>query len=213
MPGRVHVRLEGTLGVGNPERWSIGVNYAAAGGSGQGSQAVMQSLAADLANYLQTTTNAATAFSEMGADCRLTQVSTYGYNAFGPADAAGAALLSPARQGAGSTSKTFQTTRVISLQTGVPGARYRGRFYVPALSASISGSGVSTPPSGYLTAWAQVLSQAETVWTGSAPIELGVYSEVAAVVTPVTQLRVGDVLDTQRRRRESITETYTVLNY
>lgn len=213
MAGRVHVRLEGTMGVGNPEAWSVGLNYGAAGGSGQGDQATVQQLAEDMALYLFPTANAPAAFAEMGADVELTRVSVYGYNGTGPASAAGQALLSTPREGAGSTSKPFQVTRCISLQTGLPGARYRGRIYVPALSAAISGSGKSTPPAGYLTAWKSIMGQVELEWAGSAPISLGVYSAAADVVTPVTQLRVGDVLDTQRRRRDALVESYTILGY
>lgn len=211
MANRVHVRIEGTLGAPAVEEWSIGVNYDVPGGAGAGDQSVVQALATDFANYLATATAPATAYAEMSTSASITRVSVYGYQGAGPAASGAAANVSPARTGAGVIDHPFQTTRCISLQTDLPGARYRGRFYVPALSATMAATGKSAPPSGYLTAWALILEQPINLWTGSAPLTLGVYSAVGDLVTPVTRLRVGDVLDTQRRRRDALQEIYSSL--
>lgn len=211
MANRVHVRIEGTIGTPAVEEWSIGVNYDVAGGAGAGDQGVVQALATDFASYLATSTAYATALAEMSTSVLMTRVSVYGYQGSGPAASGAQANITPAKAGAGAISHPFQTTRCISLQTSLPGARYRGRFYVPALSASIAASGKSGMPSGFLQAWALVLEQPINLWTGSSPLTLGVYSAVADVVTPVTQIRGGDVLDTQRRRRDALQETYTVV--
>lgn len=213
MAARLHLRIVGTLGVPVVEQWSIGVNFAASGGSGVGEQAVVQAHAQAVADWIETATAFQGALDEMSNAAVINRVETYGYNFTGPAAASGVGLVTPFRAGSGSTNAPFQVARCVTLNTSLPGARNRGRFYVPAMGANIGDNGKVNPPPGYLAAWAALFIQAETLWGGTAPIELGVYSAVADVVTPVTSLRVGDVLDTQRRRRDSLVETYSTLAY
>lgn len=213
MANRLLFRIEGTMGSPAVENFSIGVNYAGVGGSGLGDAAVLQDLAQSMADFLETGTSFQAALDELSTGVFLTRVSTYGYQGTGPAAAAGQAQISPGRQGSGTIDCPFQVARVISLLTGLPGARNRGRIYVPALSAGPSITGKSNPVPGYLAAWKVIFDQVATEWTGSAPIELGVYSASNDTVTPVTQLRAGDVLDTQRRRRDGLSEVYTTLAY
>jgi hypothetical protein len=212
MVGRVNVRISGLMGTTVPEVWSVGFNYAAPAGAGQGDQAVVTDLADAYAAYLSGSAEVPAAVQEMSSNCSITQVDVYGYNQAGPAAAGATAFLTTPRQGGGSISKTFQTARVITLQTALPGARNRGRIYVPALSATVTSAGTSGPPTGYMTAWVNVLTEPESLWAGSAPIDLGVYSAVADTVTPVTRIRAGNVLDVQRRRVDGLVETFTSLN-
>lgn len=213
MAARLHLRLVGTLGSPVTEAWSIGVNFAADGGSGVGDQAIVQAHAQAVADYIETSTPFQAALDEMSTAAVIQRVETYGYNFAGPAAASGVGQVVPFRAGSGSTSAPFQVARCVTLITGLPGARFRGRFYVPALAANIADTGKVPAPAGYLQAWAALFTQVESLWGGSSPIALGVYSQSSDVVTPVTQLRVGDVLDTQRRRRDALVETYSTLAY
>lgn len=213
MASRVHVRFIGTMGSPAVETWSVGVNFGTVGGAGAGDTAIIQNLATTVADYVDTTTALQPLFDEMSTAVTMTNVEVYGYQTEGAADAAGAAPLPAPKQGSGTIKSPFQIARCVSLQTSQPGASRRGRFYVPAMGASPAITGKVPPPAGYLLAWKTLFNQIEASWTGSAPIELGVYSKTLALVTPVTSMRVGDVLDTQRRRRDALTETYSSIAY
>lgn len=209
MVERLSLKIEGSMGAPSTERWSIGVNYAGGNGGDFGNPTFLQALATGMADFLDTTTNVPAAFAEMSTTVQVTNVNVYGYNGPGPAAASATASLVPIRPGTDVLKMPFQAARCISLVTGLPGGRRRGRVYVPCLSATMASSGKAALPSGYLTAWKDIFGQANVVWPGSGDLVLGVYSAVDEAITPVTSLRAGDVVDTQRRRRDSVVETYT----
>ena len=108
-----------------------------------------------------------------------------------------------------------QTAVVLSLITGRPGRRYRGRIYWPApsvtlqlASSRVALEDVTNIAEGAVAA----ITSASTVpgQTETAPVI--VHSEVGNVDTAVTRISVGDVLDTQRRRRDSIPESRVILD-
>lgn len=106
--------------------------------------------------------------------------------------------------------KVPQTALVLSLLTGRPGRSYRGRMYWPACGAAINqGTGRLSNPTIAQVAEAYdnlvvEIGIASDQETSLVPV---VYSPTLNVVTPVTQVSVGDVLDTQRRRRDTLVET------
>jgi len=120
--------------------------------------------------------------------------------------------------GSGTSQHPFQTSIVSSLRTGPPGASGRGRLYWPATGIVIASatlrpanSVVSSFLSGvktYLTS----IGNAIDVSTDNAPV-LSVWSRVGATTKPVTSIQAGDVLDTQRRRRDSLIEAYQSLSF
>lgn len=213
MATRVYVRFIGTVGSPAIEQMSFGVNFGTVGGAGAGDSAICQALATAVADYVDTTVDVQPIFDEMSTAVTMTRVEVYGYQGVGPAAASGSAALPAPKQGSGTIKSPFQVARCVSLQTALPGASYRGRFYVPAMGASVAITGTVNPPPNYLLAWKTLFTAVEAAWTGSAPIELGVYSPSKDVVTPVTRLRVGNVLDTQRRRRDALVETFSSLVY
>jgi hypothetical protein len=102
----------------------------------------------------------------------------------------------------------FQCATVISLLTASATRHGRGRFYLPPLA-------VSTLDTGKLSASA--ITSLDTAWTaffdslntdGVSPV---VRNRTGHISTPVTSARVGDVIDTQRRRRNKLVETYTAI--
>lgn len=125
---------------------------------------------------------------------------------------------------AGSTTpdKTPQDAVVFSLRTGTPGARGRGRMYWPALSATLTSSYKLSSPTA-----AQVAADAKTLLDGiKTPlnaayaatadvrtVRLSVRSVTDHVCRDVVKIQVGDVLDTQRRRRDALNEAYSSVNY
>jgi len=114
--------------------------------------------------------------------------------------------------GSGSQNHPFQTAMVTSLRSEYPGARGRGRLYWPATGIPISSSTLrptSTEVGLALTGVKSYLSAIQTAINAEIPvIGLVVWSRVGSISHQVTRLLQGDVLDTQRRRRDTLAETY-----
>jgi len=138
----------------------------------------------------------------------------------GPADelvqAAEFQLATP-KVGAGTAAKTLQTSVCFSLLTGIPGRSYRGRVYWPALAYTPSAT-TTRFTTGDLDAWLLTLKQlnngikvAQNTVNPLGFVELGVRSRLLSATTVVSTLAAGDVPDTQRRRRDSLVETYRTL--
>lgn len=124
--------------------------------------------------------------------------------------------------GANPPSKSPQDALVFSLRTGQPGARGRGRMYWPACGASTSPDfKLSAPRNDQAVAdMAKLLDligdqlNAELAANSLvATVELAVRSIANHTCYQVSQLRAGDVLDTQRRRRDKLSESYAVSAY
>lgn len=131
------------------------------------------------------------------------------------AQAAEAVPTSPV-PGTLSATKPYQTSLVSSLLTGRPGRSYRGRLYWPALSLSIGTADLRVADSVLATVTAAIntaLSQIATIGAPENDLVLSVVSETLSVVTPVTQISCGDVLDVQRRRRDSLLEGRVTVEY
>lgn len=119
--------------------------------------------------------------------------------------------------GTGVTPHPNQTAAVISLRTTTPGGRGRGRLYWPATGVSILAttgrfnSGVA----GSLAAeFKTYLSGINTAISATIPnSSLVVWSRVGLGVQAVNKIIVGDVPDTQRRRRDKAVETYSSVSY
>lgn len=102
----------------------------------------------------------------------------------------------------------FQCATVISLLTASATRHGRGRFYLPPLAASflLNGKLNSTAMTTLDTAWTAFFDSLNT--DGVNPV---VRNRTGHISTPVTSARVGDVIDTQRRRRNKLVETYTTI--
>lgn len=131
-------------------------------------------------------------------------------------------LLTTPTTGTGTASKTPQDAYVFSLRTNTPGARGRGRIYWPALGAGLSGTfQISTPTVATVSAqtkiWLQAIGTAMNGYYASISspktVVLSVRSVTDHVCRDVTQLQFGSILDTQRRRRDALPETYTSVVY
>lgn len=119
--------------------------------------------------------------------------------------------------GTGTSYHPFQTSCVFSLRTPGPGGSGRGRVYWPATGASLDSSTLrisSTITTNALTGFRTLMEAIEgyiTAQVGEAI--LAVWSRKLETTFGVTSIQVGDVADTQRRRRDAVPETYTVLAY
>lgn len=117
--------------------------------------------------------------------------------------------VNPSEQGGRSQSYVPQATIVVSLSTGSKrGLAHAGRYYMPPTSVQAGAEGLLSAASvseimlnqkGFLNA----------INTALAPSYIVVASSRGAgAIKKVTGIRVGNVIDTQRRRRNALVETY-----
>lgn len=119
--------------------------------------------------------------------------------------------------GTGVAVHPYQTSTVTSLRSAFPGAQGRGRLYWPATGVTMLTSNLRIDPavlSAALTGIKQYLSDIEgAVAVSAGPADLAVWSRTGTAFHAVNEIRQGDVADTQRRRRDALSENYSVVTY
>jgi hypothetical protein len=120
--------------------------------------------------------------------------------------------------GSASALRGAQTALVISLRTNTPGGSGRGRIYWPAIGRSVDSQlrfssadtlGAATEMRTYLNAMRSALATAFP----TIGFDLAVRSRQTHTTPHVNKLQVGNVPDTQRRRRDSMIEDYQSLTF
>jgi hypothetical protein len=102
----------------------------------------------------------------------------------------------------------YQCAVTVSLTTAMATRAGRGRFYLPPFSASsLDGGRLAS------AAQADVVAAVNAMWAalGGAGLSIQIYSRTAHTLTAVTGGNVGDVIDTQRRRRNKLLENRSIL--
>jgi len=103
---------------------------------------------------------------------------------------------------------------VATLFTPKAGRSGKGRIYLPllalpAVSADPRDGVHQTALAGQIAAWIEDVNAISTATAG--PFRVSVQSRLGAGTPgPVTGVGIGDVLDTQRRRRNKLVETYSI---
>lgn len=97
----------------------------------------------------------------------------------------------------------FQCATAVSLRTIFATRSGRGRFYLPPLAVSVLLAGRVTPAVQSDLADAAALMLQALAGGGLTPV---VYSRTAHAAVTITSIDVGDVIDTQRRRRNKLVE-------
>lgn len=119
--------------------------------------------------------------------------------------------------GTGTQSHPYQTSSVTSLRSGYPGGQGRGRLYWPATGATIVAGTLRMDPTVVGTALTGVrtflTSIQAAVAVSAGPNNLAVWSRTGTAFHSVIAVKQGDVLDTQRRRRDALSEAFTELAY
>lgn len=148
----------------------------------------------------------------IGSSSTVDTVRTESFTANGDLTQAAEAPVETSTNGSAAVHAPLQVALVASLLTGRPGRSYSGRIYWPALSAPMNSTTARVNPADVETfatstaALLELIAEAAPVDAALAPV---VVSHKLQIQTPVTTVRVGDVLDTQRRRRDKLVEAYT----
>lgn len=120
-----------------------------------------------------------------------------------PASGSGGPILPP------------QCSVVVTLLTDRPGRTGKGRIYLPALGSAASTIGRigATQRTAILNGMAALITGINSDLAGGSSgdtARIAVQSQAALVASDVVAVRVGDVFDTQRRRRADLVENYAV---
>lgn len=123
----------------------------------------------------------------------------------------------PVVTGGGAGAHPQQVSMVCSLRTGFPGASGRGRLYWPATAMPLTGGTLrvsSSDVTAMLTAFQTYLSAITTAVQATVALStLHVWSRKNGAMYQVNRLLVGDILDIQRRRRDTLSENYQSITY
>lgn len=127
------------------------------------------------------------------------------------------ALKATPTSGTGTNAHPYQTSVVLSLRTATPGPSGRGRLYWPGTGAQLNtatlrlaatfNTSAASAAKTYLSGLATAI---QATVTGVSPV---VWSRKTSLLQPVTSIQVGDVLDTQRRRRDTLIESIASIAY
>lgn len=117
--------------------------------------------------------------------------------------------------GSGTAPHPYQTSMVVSLRSPLAGASGRGRLYVPATGIPIATANlrpVTADVTTFLSGTKTYLASITSAVTSQVPDAiLAVWSRTLGTTLGVTRIQMGNVLDTQRRRRDAQIENYQEL--
>lgn len=204
-----HLYLQWGGSLPGNEQWSCGMRLAALGGGG-GS-------AADGATMLSAVAGAVNSYHNGGPSAgsqaklqyvKLNHVGTDGHYTL---ESTNEQIMADVSGGGGSSPYPNQVCWVVSFTTGVSrGPAHRGRIYCPLPAAVVGGDGLIPAASrdALKTSTDLFLSNLNAV---NANWDPAVFSRKAGAPAHrlITGVEVGRVLDTQRRRRRSLPESYT----
>lgn len=211
MADYVRVSIQGSMP--GSEKWSINPVYSLPGGAGGITQTELNTLL-EAINDLVVPTNIRVA---MNANTAVTGARLEVRNTSGALLMVAEGLRDATQSGTGSLAHPYQTSIVCSLRTNTPGGRGRGRLYWPATGQAISGTTLriadtnqATLLDGFTSYLAAINAEVQAF---DAESWLSVYSPTNNALSQVLRLQVGDVVDTQRRRRDALPESYVTGNY
>lgn len=211
---RVH--LDGTLGSGL-ERWSTSIAFQDSQGDAVTDPDDLGEWAENVRGLFAATSTWGTALKGLwGSSTNLTQVRIYSYLVPGGAATGLGVSTGGNVAGSGSITFPFQSALVFTLGTNRPGRSFRGRSYWPILTGTLSSTGQYSNTAGILTtaqAFRDMLAAVAGQSTGTGVMRPVIASASEGTVTAVTSVRLGNIIDTQRRRRGDLPETFQAVPY
>lgn len=210
----VRLSIQGTLPGG--EVWSVNPSFIGNFEVTPPSHVQLQTWATDSADFLMNLDvgNALLALLSTAATIDTVRASAYGAN--GRLVDYAEAALEDSQTGTTPLTQTPTAACCISLYTEIPGRQYRGRLFWPALGVQLDGD-TGRIPNTVVTAVATgaeaMLAGIEAASPGPWDAVLAVYSSTRGAGTAITQIRVGNVLDSQRGRKDALVEAYATVPY
>lgn len=187
-------RLMGTY---TGEEWSFGV-YTEGSGSLAAAQTAWANGVTDFASVAY--------LGNLAADVAFIEITTVEIN---PSTGKQLTGVSDPRSEVGTASGSscpYQCSPVVSFRTATLSRAGRGRIYAPSPAvAALTAARLSSTAAGNLADSAQAMLQALDT-AGFTPV---IYHRSTGTTTNITTIDVGDVIDTQRRRRNQLTEVRT----
>jgi hypothetical protein len=212
MADLLRVSLVGTLPSG--EEWSVNPVYSIGGDFGT---PVTPAQAQTIATGIAATSPAAAMLNAWSISTNFTGCRVEARSAAGVLETQAEGIRATPLVGTGSAPHSFQTCVVSSLRTAVPGASGRGRLYWPATGITLTAATLrlqSATATALLAAVKTHLSSIQAVIDVTLDgVALGVWSRKLSDVGIVNQIQLGDVLDVQRRRRDTLVETISSISY
>lgn len=130
------------------------------------------------------------------------------YNSAGQTVAVWTEVDSSPAPGTGVFALPPQNSLVVSLRTNTAGARGRGRMYLPG-PAAVGLTNAGRLDTGARAAMVPALKAFFDAFNARANVfPVAVASSAGNFVTTVNTIALGDVIDTQRRRRDTLPESY-----
>lgn len=207
----VRVSVYGTLPGG--EVWSINPCFRMDGGDTLNYSEALAAVAAINAVTVPANLRAVMSSSTAVTGCRVE-----GRSYAGELQSQADGLRTAAIAGSGSSALPFQSSMVLSLRTVAAGPSGRGRLYWPATGVTLNAATLR-PASGTVTSFLAdfktYLQAIQTALDGvvDESVLLAVWSRKNATSSGVAKIMAGDILDTQRRRRDNVPESYQELVY
>lgn len=199
--GATHIVIAGTLP--NGEEFSFGYWVDSGTVNQTGLNGIQGSASLALVNNFLTTGVKALFYTGIV----FTSLTAYYYDGGSTAALVSGGALSPSVAGTGAAQTLpNQIALVVSLLTGLPGRRRRGRAYLPPVIITAMGStGLATTSAAttLVNAFASMLSAVKD--SPTSPAEPVVMSRVGTSMTPITQCRVDTRFDVHRSRASSET--------
>jgi len=123
-----------------------------------------------------------------------------------------------AQAGTGTLIQAPQTALVTSVRTNTPGGSGRGRLYWPAMGCALSTTGRLATPSNatFIADMKLYLLGIRTDLATAFPLigfDLAVRSKTTHTTPHAVRIQAGNVLDTQRRRRDTLPENYAQVTF
>nr|CRY96152.1 hypothetical protein [uncultured prokaryote] len=213
MPTRMKAVVYGTLASG-AQGWSVGINLAGPSGYPIGDPAInvaAQQLYADFlsAGWNTATTGALALASLAGTEAKVDGVRLYGYEGSASIAAVVGQSTGASVPGTGPTVMPPQVCLVATLLTGFAGRALNGRIYLPNQTGSMQTTGQTTRNVAQVAvSVANWLSLWRTRSYAGSPLTPVVLSSTAGL-NDIQAVRVDNVLDTQRRRRDKVRPNLT----
>jgi hypothetical protein len=203
----LRVSIVGTMPSG--EEWSINPCWEI---NGSGGAPVSPPLASSLATAIAAVTPTAQLTEAWHSQTFLTGCRVEARSLTGALESQADARRTTPVAGTGTSPHPYQTSIVVSLRTPGVGPSSRGRLFIPATGVPLNSLTYRLSTSvrdSILTVAKAYLLAIQTAIRPSLPeADLTVWSRKTANFHDVNQLQLGDVVDTQRRRRDTLLESY-----